>query len=63
MGWVTLIVVFTFFGVGLLCFLWASFFVPREGAAKIILGGIDGLLLWPMKAIVPYLFPSNVKTE
>jgi len=41
--------------VGILC--------PHEGGAKLILGGIDGLLGWALKAIVYYLFPQSPKNK
>jgi hypothetical protein len=41
----------------------AAFFIPHEGAAKLILGGIDGLLGRALKAVVYYLFPQSSKGQ
>jgi hypothetical protein len=38
------------------CFLVAAFRLPGEATSKLVLGGLDGLLVWPMKAIISYLF-------
>jgi hypothetical protein len=58
MAWVTLAVVLILFAIGLLSFLYAVFWVERQDAPKVILGGIDGVLGWALKTIISYLFPS-----
>jgi len=57
MAWVTLWFILPLFAIGLLSFLYAIFQVQSETSAKKILGGIDLLLGWVLKAIVSYLFP------
>ncbi len=59
MAWVALIVVLSLFVIGFLSFLYSIFCVGGQGASKTILGGIDGLLGWCVKAIINYLFSSQ----
>jgi len=58
MAWVVLICFFALFTAGFVCFLVSVF---RSGAdvPKAILGGIDFVLGWGLKAIVNHLFPSR----
>jgi hypothetical protein len=58
MGWTALIVVLSLFAIGFLSFLYSIFWVGGQGTSKTILGGIDGLLGWCVKAIINYLFPA-----
>jgi hypothetical protein len=58
MAWVALGVVLSLFVIGFLSFLYSIFWVGGQGASKAILGGIDGLLGWCVKAVINYLFPS-----
>lgn len=57
MAWATLITILALFVIGLLSFLYAVLFVHTAAVPKLILGGIDALLVWPLKAVVTYLFP------
>lgn len=59
MAWVTLIVILILFTVGFLSFLYSIFWIGGQGTPKTILGGIDGLLGWCLKAIINYLFPNQ----
>jgi hypothetical protein len=47
--------------------MYALFFVKGQDVgqqvAKVLLGGVDTLLGWALKAIVYYLFPPNSKRE
>lgn len=60
MGWIALIVVFIFFGIGFCFFLWACFH-SQGWVSKSVLGGLEALLVWPMHRIVAYLFPERKK--
>ena len=59
MAWVAFITIFAMFVAGFVCFLWAAFHLPGQGTSKVVLGGLDALLVWPMKTIVSYLFPAS----
>ena len=56
MAWLTLIVMLVLFTIGLLSFLYSIFWIESQGASKLILGSIDGVLGWSIKAIVGFLF-------
>ena len=59
MAWVALLIIFSMFVTGFVCFLWAAFHLPGEGTSKVVLGGLDALLVWPMQRIIAYLFPRG----
>jgi hypothetical protein len=59
MAWTALAFVLFWLSVGFSCFLYAMFFMPSQYVAKGILGGLDGLLGWSLKAIISNLFPSK----
>lgn len=61
MAWTALITILALFVIGLLAFLYSVFFVHSAATPKLILGGIDGLLVWPLKAVVTYLFPPHTE--
>jgi hypothetical protein len=56
-AWTTLILILLLFAVGFFAFLYAVFTVPEQALSKSIVGGIDFLLGWAIKAIVNHLFP------
>jgi len=58
MAWICLVVIFTFFGVGFGFFLYACFH-SQGWVSKSVLGGIEGLLVWPMHRIVAYIYPQR----
>jgi len=57
MGWLTLIVLLALFVIGFFAFLYAIFKVPEQQIQKGIVGGIDTLLAWGIRAVVTNLFP------
>jgi hypothetical protein len=61
MGWLTLVVILILFAIGFFAFLYAIFTVPEQGVQKGIVGGIDVLLVWSLRAIVSHLFPPPKK--
>jgi hypothetical protein len=54
-----MLVVLTLLCLGFFSFLYAMFFLPEQGVAKGILGGIDGLLGWALHRIIGNLFPDK----
>ena len=63
MAWVTLIVVLVLFTVCLGFFLYAVFWGDAHVTPTSILGVIDGILGWCLKAIINYLFPSPTANQ
>ena len=61
MAWTAMLVVLTLLSIGFFSFLYAMFFVPEQGVAKGVLGGIDGLLGWALHRIIGNLFPGKPK--
>jgi|GraSoiStandDraft_41_1057321.scaffolds.fasta_scaffold1138664_3 hypothetical protein len=61
MAWVTLYVILGLFTVGFGAFLVSVFMLPGDGISKSILGGIDLLLGWSLRAVVGNLFPRPPK--
>jgi hypothetical protein len=59
MAWTTLVVVLGLLIFGFFSFLYAMFFLPQQGVAKGVLGGIDLLLGWALHRIVGNLFPKS----
>lgn len=59
MAWIALWFALILFSIALLAFLAAIFFLRSEGAAKTILGAVNGILAWITKIVFSYLFPSQ----
>jgi uncharacterized membrane protein YwaF len=57
MCWLTLILLLVLFAIGFFAFLYAIFNVSEQQIQKGIVGGIDGLLVWSIRAVVTNLFP------
>jgi hypothetical protein len=58
MAWVMLWAITIMFGVVLIAFLVAVFWMKGEWFSKIVLGVLDGTLGWCLKALIAHLFPS-----
>jgi hypothetical protein len=58
MAWICLIVIFTFFAIGFCYFLYACFY-SQGWVSKSVLGGVEGLLVWPMHRIIAYVYPQR----
>lgn len=59
MAWTAMLFILVLLTVGFFAFLYAMFFMPGQGLATSILGGIDLLFGWSLKAIISNLFPSK----
>ena len=58
MAWIALWFVLILFSIALLAFLAGLFLLKSEGAAKAVLGAVNGILAWITKIVFSYLFPS-----
>jgi hypothetical protein len=63
MAWIALWFVLILFSIALLAFLAALFLLKSEGAAKTVLGGVNGILAWITKIVFSYLFPTSKRSS
>lgn len=59
MAWVTLYVILALFVAAFIAFIAAVFWVQTDWLTRSLLGGIDGLLIWPLRRVVGHLFPER----
>jgi len=63
MAWVMLWAITIMFGVTLIAFLVAVFWLKGDWISKIVLGVLDGTLGWCLKALIAHLFPSRAPKQ